>query len=373
MTSEGHKKHAAIERPDLGQFGRYELGILGAPCSVIHSLVEQCAEQLSSMKLTYVDADHQESNPSKYLNLTDKIKFHRWDYDRPLNSFDRKILLSESDVLLVNTNHFPARRQIVICHEKKRESLQRKLDRLTDVGLILLAPEVEQPYPFLENVIQKYKPEVLQLDDAEAIGQWIKADYHSHLPKVKGLVLAGGKSQRMGKNKATLAYHGVSQLEYAFQAMNSLGIETFVSCRRDVDDYPEQFPRVYDTFDGLGPFGAILSAFRQDPNAAWLVTAIDQPLLSSKELNFLLSQRNASKMATCFHNPETGFPEPLITLWEPKSYQRLLSFLALGYSCPRKVLINSEIYEIHVEDTTFMKNANTPEERSIIQKLIQET
>ena len=282
----------------------------------------------------------------------------------------KRILLNDHDVLMVNGNHFKAGRQIVICHPKKKESLRRKLDRLTDVSLILLSPDVDRPYNYLQEAFPLEDVPVMSLNDTESIAKWILHDYNSSLPSVKGLVLAGGKSQRMGENKANLHYHGRSQLEYACQLMTECGISPYISCRKEADDYPDQYDRVYDTFEGLGPFGGILSAFRSDPDAAWLVMACDQPLLTSKELQLLLDRRNPSKMATCYHNPETGFPEPLITLWEPRAYSRMLSFLSLGYSCPRKVLINSAIEEVRVKDTVFMKNANTLEERQELIKMI---
>jgi len=53
--------------------------------------------------------------------------------------------------------------------------------------------------------------------------------------------------------------------------------------------------------------------------------------------------------------------EPLITIYEPKAYPILLSYLAQGYSCPRKVLINSDVEIIEVDDD-FIRNINTPEE-----------
>jgi len=72
-------------------------------------------------------------------------------------------------------------------------------------------------------------------------------------------------------------------------------------------------------------------------------------------------------MATCFHNPETDFPEPLITIWEPRAYPRLLEFLSLGYSCPRKALINSDVQEIDIPDLQLLSNVNTPEELEKLQ------
>ena len=64
-------------------------------------------------------------------------------------------------------------------------------------------------------------------------------------------------------------------------------------------------------------------------------------------------------------NPPTAspvtVPEPLITIYEPKSYPVLLQYLAQGYSCPRKMLINSDIEIVEVDDN-LIRNINTPEE-----------
>ena len=131
-------------------------------------------------------------------------------------------------------------------------------------------------------------------------------------------------------------------------------------------DFDTNYPLIPDRFSGLGPYGGILSAFRADPNSAWLCVATDLPLLDHSTLRYLIAHRNSSKLATCFHNRETGFPEPLITMWEPRAYPRLLQFLADGYSCPRKVLINSEVEEIKIDSTEAFTNVNTPDELTAV-------
>jgi len=334
----------------------------------VTSIKRISAQLKDTCAITYIDADHSAAEPLSYANLSDKISYDSMDFVRSLNDYDRKVLLNDADMLLINGNHFLAKLQIVFCTEKKKASLERKLDRLTDVRLIILDNGISEPHPYLKSALKEIdKIPVISIDDETLIAEAVKKIYEEHIPAVKGLVLAGGKSQRMGSDKAFLDYHGMPQVEYAAQQMTLLGIEPYISCRAEQEDhFSDRYARVYDTFMGLGPYGALLSAFRSDPDSAWLVTACDQPLLQGAHLKLLLEGRDTAKIATCFHNPDTGFPEPLITLWEPRAYPRLLSFLSLGYSCPRKVLINSDIYEIHLEDTAFMANANTPEERMLI-------
>jgi molybdopterin-guanine dinucleotide biosynthesis protein A len=103
--------------------------------------------------------------------------------------------------------------------------------------------------------------------------------------------------------------------------------------------------------------------FVRFPNSAWLTVACDLPYLSQSSIEYLVSNRDRRKLATCFHNPATEFPEPLITIWEPRAYPVMLEFLSMGYSCPRKVLINSDIHQLELKDVREIKNVNTPEER----------
>ncbi|MCL4122055.1 UNVERIFIED_CONTAM: hypothetical protein GTU68_043767 [Idotea baltica] len=189
-------------------------------------------------------------------------------------------------------------------------------------------------------------------------------------PIVNGLILAGGRSTRMGEDKAAINYHGVNQVDFLQDKFKSLGIDSYVSCREEQSDqYTDN--AIKDVFLDMGPFGAILSAFKKSPNSAWMVLACDLPLLTEKHIQLLLDNRDQSKIATCFHNPETGWPDPLFTLWEPKAYARLLAFMSLGYNCPRKVLINSDVNIIHADNTDFLMNANSPSDKEEIKKRLR--
>jgi molybdopterin-guanine dinucleotide biosynthesis protein A len=79
-----------------------------------------------------------------------------------------------------------------------------------------------------------------------------------------------------------------------------------------------------------------------------------------------------SSIATAFNSPDNEFPEPLITIWEPKSYSILLSFLAQGYSCPRKVLINSDVNLLQAPNPEALTNVNTPEDLEKVKRTIHQ-
>lgn len=186
---------------------------------------------------------------------------------------------------------------------------------------------------------------------------------NSKLPKLNGLVLAGGKSTRMGRPKDLLKWYGKEQRYYAADLLTTYCDEVFISCRQEqLNNLDIGYHPLPDTFLNLGPLGGILSALRFNRNSAWLIVACDLPLLDRKTLEILINCRDPEKIATTYRSPYDGLPEPLITIWEPKSYPILLNFLGDDVTCPRKVLINSDILILDPHDPDVLMNVNTPEE-----------
>jgi len=189
-------------------------------------------------------------------------------------------------------------------------------------------------------------------------------------PVLNGLVLAGGKSKRMGFDKGMVDWYGKEQRYYMADMLQSFCDEVYISRSSTEQQIDEQYQTLTDTFTGLGPYGAILSALREKPNNAWLVVACDLPLLDKHTLQFLVDNRDVSAIATAYGNGFQDLPEPLIAIWEPKSNEVLLSFLEKGYSCPRKVLINSDTKLLQVPNVNALTNVNTPEDFEKIKKLL---
>jgi len=185
----------------------------------------------------------------------------------------------------------------------------------------------------------------------------------NNTPVLNGLVLTGGKSRRMGQDKSMIAWYGKPQRYTMAGMLTSLCEKVYISCRPEQKhDIDSRYTALEDAYTDLGPYGAILSAFKAGPNAAWLITACDLPLLDHDTLRYLIQHRDPAKIATTFKSPHDELPEPLITIWEPRSYPILLSFLSEGRTCPRKALINSDVSILTPPDPTALMNVNTPEE-----------
>jgi molybdenum cofactor guanylyltransferase len=377
-----HQKHANIARPGYGVFHRNEWAILGTACNNIKHLAYGLISRLSDKyRLGYADADHAGAEAGDTLKdsamahgaameYTDKITHHHLEWNGPLDTHQFRLLFNRQDAVIVNGNHFEARTQIVVVDPKKEDSLKRKLPRLTDVRLILLAEGVKDVFPWLKDALEDYGniPQ-MKLQDVDGIALLLEQDLDAARPPLHGLVLAGGKSERMGLDKGLIEYHGIPQREYIAGLLRPLCQEVFISCRPgQAEGLKNPLP---DTIDGLGPFGALASAFRLYPDAAWLVIACDLPLLDEETIAQLIRYRDTSRIATAFNSPTEQFPEPLITIWEPRSYPVLLQFLAQGYSCPRKVLINSEVQLLDAANPQALRNVNTQEEMEEVMEIIK--
>jgi molybdopterin-guanine dinucleotide biosynthesis protein A len=185
-------------------------------------------------------------------------------------------------------------------------------------------------------------------------------------PPLYGLVLAGGRSTRMRRDKATLNYQGRNQLDRAMELLDSCVERKFVSVRPDqrTDPARARYPQVVDAQEGLGPIAGIAAAQAFAPAAAWLVLGCDLPYVDSGTLAHLIRQRDPARIATAFRSSHDGLPEPLCAIFEPGSSALILERINAGKTCPRKFLIQAGTDALILEqpDARALENINTPEQ-----------
>ena len=186
-------------------------------------------------------------------------------------------------------------------------------------------------------------------------------------PSIKGLVLIGGKSSRMGSDKSELNYHGSSQKECAKKLLEDQGLKTFFSVAGSKGSPDE----ILDIVPNLGPFGGIYSAFQHDPNAAWFVLATDLPFVNKELIQLLLGKRNSEKMATVIQGKNKEYPEPLIAIYEAKIYPVLQKYLKEGNLSLIKILRDIGLEIVKANDQ-LIRNINTKEEYETVRKLLIE-
>lgn len=185
---------------------------------------------------------------------------------------------------------------------------------------------------------------------------------------VYGLILAGGSSTRMRRDKAALQYQGKSQLDRSCDLAGRHVSQVFVSVRANqtLDPTRAQRSMIVDSVPGEGPIVGIRSAFAAYPHVAWLVLACDLPFLSDAAIEYLLREREARgggiEFVTAYKSSRDGLPEPLCAVWEPTAAQALADYQAGGGHCPRKFLISRGARLLEPRDARALDNVNTPEE-----------
>jgi len=356
----------------MGEWGRNEFAIIGTTCDKIQSIVHTVAGHLQpKFSVGYIDASHDELEETPVcFSTSTKHKSHWETHQKTIdNAYQSRIKYNDNQLLLINGNHFVAKRQIVFIDQVKKESLSKKLHKLNDIAIIVVAESSDEIYDFLQPHI-KESTRIINHEDLSVLSKVLAEMIATNL-KLTGLVLAGGKSTRMGFDKTTIEYFGQNQVEYIAGAMTKICHEVFVSQRQE-QEVIFSHQRIEDRFIGMGPMGGILSAFMHNPNTAWFTVAADLPFANLASMQYLLDQRDPSKIATCYIKSDAQFPDPLFTIWEPHAYLHLLHFLSLGYSCPRKVLINSDVNVIPVPDDNYLMNVNDPESLAKAKKQILE-
>lgn len=179
-----------------------------------------------------------------------------------------------------------------------------------------------------------------------------------------GLVMAGGRSSRMGSDKALIEYHRQNQLIHTASLLQRQCEEVFVSCREEQSETYAQFgiPLITDAYLGIGPLGGLLSAQQAQPAATWVIAACDLPFLDDAIAGQLCSERNPLRFATAFKNPQSGRLEPLFACYEPKSRSRLMFRHMGGDNSLSSFLNESRIEELVPRQSGLLRNINYPEE-----------
>ena len=100
---------------------------------------------------------------------------------------------------------------------------------------------------------------------------------HSPKNKITGILLAGGMSHRMGKEKGFIRIGPKYLYQYALQVLDNLCDEVLIStCKEGL--FLEKYPLVCDEIPGIGPMGGINTCLKQSSNEINVVLSYDMPL-----------------------------------------------------------------------------------------------
>ncbi len=185
------------------------------------------------------------------------------------------------------------------------------------------------------------------------------------LKGVKGLVLCGGYSKRMGFDKSTIKYKGELLFLRLAEELNKTGLKTYISCREDQKHLQEvPYPSIVDSGGYKGPAMGLFSAMEKYPDDAWLAVPCDMPLLNQHLFKNLLNRRDPQKMATAYltSHPEQEIIHPLPAIYETSIRELFKQELDAGNWSLRKILQQGDINLIKPVQPDKLVNLNRPED-----------
>ncbi|MBW8359531.1 MAG: NTP transferase domain-containing protein [Weeksellaceae bacterium] len=182
---------------------------------------------------------------------------------------------------------------------------------------------------------------------------------------LKGLVLCGGESTRMKRDKALLQYDHAIQWKKVREMLCLFCDEVVVSVNEDqyktwVKNEEGIFVVDKADFKDNGPLTGLLSVMESDPETGYFVAAIDYPLLKTEHLIKLFNARREEHEAICYvKNDRT---EPLISIFEKEAVGKLQGYFAEGGNSVSRFLIGIKTEKIEAENADFLLNVNSSEE-----------
>src|SRR3989344_5355771 len=108
---------------------------------------------------------------------------------------------------------------------------------------------------------------------------------------VYGLVLAGGKSSRMGVDKSLLLINGRTAFTIGYKALKEHCDKVYISCTKRQEKFFSGYSQIHDMHEGCGPLGGLVSAFLTH-YGTWIVLACDMPNISHEAVGYLIKHRD---------------------------------------------------------------------------------
>ncbi len=184
---------------------------------------------------------------------------------------------------------------------------------------------------------------------------------------ITGIILAGGKSSRMGREKGFVNLKGKPFIWYSISAVEPLVSETIVvSNNPDYDVL--KYKRVRDVIRDAGPLAGIYSGLDQSKTDYNLVLSCDIPMIRTAVLEQLLEaeEEDDSDVIQIVSN---GKPMPLIALYRKRCKKKFYELLKHGerrlYVALNQCKVKNVVLDPEMD--LFTTNVNTPEELKIIE------
>ncbi|MFZ2511097.1 MAG: molybdenum cofactor guanylyltransferase [Gordonia sp. (in: high G+C Gram-positive bacteria)] len=190
---------------------------------------------------------------------------------------------------------------------------------------------------------------------------------HRHL-NLAGVVLAGGRSRRMGQDKASLEWEGRPMLTVVTDVIAQRCDPVLVAAAPTSQAYAELsdvagVDWITTEPTGAGPLGGLVAALEAAEAAGSpvaFVCATDMPLIQPELIDELLHALTVSTDAVVVH--EGGRDHPMAAIYRTRIVPQLAELIAAGEQRMLAALDAIVTHRVGVSDATWLTNVDAPED-----------
>lgn len=184
-----------------------------------------------------------------------------------------------------------------------------------------------------------------------------------------GIILAGGKSSRMGREKGLLLLDHKPFVQHIAEALQPLVQEIIIV--GDHNEYDQfGYKRVQDIFKNAGPVGGLYAGLLSSTTSGNFVISCDVPLITTALLSKLLDSEEEYFDVIQFETEDKSMP--LIALYKKRCAAKCKKQLETGEKRLRKLVASLSTKSIPVDEKEYLlvSNINTPEDLKNIRHAI---
>jgi molybdopterin-guanine dinucleotide biosynthesis protein A len=166
-------------------------------------------------------------------------------------------------------------------------------------------------------------------------------------PAITGILLAGGMSSRMGREKGEVMIGRRRLYEFPLQLLENLCEEILISTCKNPSPVPHH-PAICDEIKGIGPMGGILSCLEQSTNDLNIILSYDMPLLHESLLEYLVSESKGYDIVVPALDKTR--PEPLCAVYRKRITPVLRELISEKEFAVHKVIVRSRSKVLIIDD-----------------------
>jgi len=193
--------------------------------------------------------------------------------------------------------------------------------------------------------------------------------------KITGIILAGGKNLRMGKNKAFLEIMGQRIIDRTKQLFVDLFDEVFLVANSPLDYLDLNLRVVSDLFPGGGALGGIYSGLFHASHSHAFVAACDMPFLNKALISHLSTLSPGydiviPKMEDGWQPLHAVYSQKCLPFMEDLLQKKNLKIIDFFPKVKKREVTTEEILPFDPQLVSFL-NVNTPEDLARAEDLLK--